>query len=150
KLDDAVASCARLADHKSHLPEIEKMLEDLSAAHKETVDTQLLLGKVSLALGKVQRAVGAIVAALGRGAGPKGIAALEEVIAAYPNEARPYQILADCHLKQGQIDKCLATYRSLRRVDPSAGTAIATRLTGVLAADPSDKAARDLLEEVCV
>src|SRR5678815_1880039 len=149
-IDAAVAVCGRLVDQKSHLAEIEKLLEETSATGKETVETQLLLARVALALGKVQRSVAATVSALGNDAGPRGIAALEQAIEAFPNETRAYQILADFHLKEGRVDKCLDTYRALRRVDPASGAAIATRLQAVLAADPTNKAARDLLEEVCV
>ena len=150
KQPEEMELCGRLADRRSHLAEIEKMLEEISGTGKDTVDTRLLLARVAVAQGKAQRAVAAIVSAMGDEAGARGIAALEMVIEAFPNESRPYQILADCHLKEGRVDKCLEAYRALRRVDPASSTTIATRLSAVVAADPANTAARDLLEEVCV
>ncbi|MGH9868421.1 MAG: tetratricopeptide repeat protein [Candidatus Polarisedimenticolia bacterium] len=149
-MPEAMERCGLLADMKVHLPEIEKLLEELSAGGKETVDTQLLLARVATAQGKASRAISAVVAAVGGDAGARGVEALERLVEAFPNEPRPYQILADVYMRDGRVADCLEVYKRLRAMDPSSGPSIATRLQAVLMADPSNAAARALLEDVCV
>jgi len=150
RIDETLAVCRDLIDRQSHLPQIEKLLEELNTAEKGGAAIQLLLARVAQAQGKVSRAVSAVVAAMGSGAGQSGVTALEKLVEAFPNEPRGYQILGDHYLKEGRVDRCLEIFKALRKVDPDSSPSIAARLQAVLAADPADTAARSLLEEVCV
>ncbi len=147
-LPQVLALCERLAERGARLADIEKMLEELSASGKDTVDTQLLMSRVARAQGKSSRAVSAVVAALSDDAGERAIAALEDVIKAFPSETRPYQILADHHLKHGRIDRCLQVYRDLRLADAGSTPTILTKLQSVLLADPANEEAMGMLEEL--
>ncbi len=150
KTPEALETCGRLADAGERLSDIETLLEEIAGGGKETVDTQLLMARVATAQGKASRAVAAVVAALGQEAGERGAQALERLVEAFPGESRPLQLLADLHLREGRMEACLEAFRKLRGVDPASSPAIATRLQALLAADPSNASARELLEEVCV
>jgi len=149
-LPEALDQCGRLIDAGLLLPEIEKLIDELSASGKESVDTQLLLARVSIAQGKASRAVTAVAAALGNDAGQRGIEALERIVEVFPGEARPYQILAEHHLKAGRIDRAIEIFKALRVVDPGSAPSIAARLQSVIVADPGNTAAQELLEEVAI
>ncbi|HEY3174597.1 MAG TPA: tetratricopeptide repeat protein [Candidatus Polarisedimenticolia bacterium] len=150
RIEEALELCGSLAGRGSHLSDIEKLLEELASTGKESVDTLLLLAKVAVAQGKVGRALAAIGSAIGNDARERGISALEQVVAAFPSEARAYQMLADCHLKEGRIDRSLQAYQELRRMDPASAPLISNRLRGLLAADPGNEAAQQLMEQVCI
>lgn len=150
KLADALEICGRLLDRGSHLAEIEKLIESVSGEGKELAAAQVLLAKVALAQGKTSRAVSVVVNAMAQEGGTGAIDVLEAVIARQPSEPRPYQILADHHLKEGRTDRCLELFRAWLVVDPQAGPTIGIRLQAVLAADPAHAGARKMLEEVCV
>ncbi len=120
-LDEALELCGRLIDEGQQLAGIEKLLEDLAASGKESVDTQLMLARVSVAQGKAQRAVTAVAAALGNDAGQRGIEALERIVEAFPEEARPYQILAEHHLKAGHVDRSIEILRPAPSRGPGGG-----------------------------
>ncbi|HKY33763.1 MAG TPA: tetratricopeptide repeat protein, partial [Candidatus Polarisedimenticolia bacterium] len=151
RVAEALATCGRLVDAGLRIPEIEKILEEMSAAGKDSADTLFLLSRVASAQGKASRAVAAVVSAMGHeDAGERTLDAIERLVAAFPSEPRPYQILADLHLRRGRTSDCLATYRRLRAVDPSSSTAIVSRLEAVLVTDPGNMEAQALLEEVCI
>ncbi len=149
-MDGVLAIAGKLVDAGSHLDEIEKLIDELSSSGKESVETHLLLAKVCMARDNASRAVQAVVSALASDAGERGMKALEELIERFPQELRPYQILADTHLKEGRIDRCLEIYASLRESIPASAGTIVSKLQAVLMADPGNAKAIQMLEELSI
>lgn len=145
----ALEVCSRLLSLGARLDDVEGLLEGLAGGGRESVESRILLARVSIARRKGARAI-ALAASAIEEAGPAGLDLLRELIETFPEEPRPYQILAEQHLKAGDVERCLETYRALRRVDTSTSPAISARLQSLLMADPGNTSAAAMLEEVAI
>lgn len=148
-LDEALAACNRLLERKAHIPEIESLLSDLSSAGRDNAATRLMGARVAVRTGKSSRATSAIVAAFAEDPGPRGLEVLDEVIAAFPKEARPRLIQAEHHFKGGRLAESLEAWRAVKNLDAAMASQVASRLQTILMADPDNVQVLQLLEEVC-
>ena len=148
-LDDAFAACDRLIERKAHIPEIESLLSELSSAGGDSVATRLMEARVAVTTGKAARATSAIVAAFDEDPGPRGLEILNEVIAAFPNDARPRLIQAEHLFKGGKLSESIEAWRAVKSLDAAMATQVASRLQSILLADPDNAQVLQLLEEVC-
>jgi len=147
-LDEALAACDRLLERQTHVTEIESLLNDLSSSGKDNAATKLMGARVAVRTGKAARATSAIVAAFTDDPGPRGPAVLDEVVAAFPKEARPRLIQAEQHFKNGRLAESLEAWRSVLKIDAALAPQIVARLQAVLMADPDNAQVLKLLEEV--
>ncbi|MFQ5700779.1 MAG: tetratricopeptide repeat protein, partial [Acidobacteriota bacterium] len=149
RYEEVIDACDGLVDLGEHLSDIERMLGDFAANGKETPRSQLLLARVCVKLGKGPHAVSNVISALEDNPTDRGIEVLEQVIRAFPDQTRPYQILADHFLRKGNVKQCLQAYRSMHAADPSTGQMITERLQMILSSDPDNAEVLRLLEELC-
>ncbi len=149
EISEALAACDPLIDANAYLREIEGILNDLAGDTRGQAASRLIEARLSVRQGKAARAVAAIAGVFSGGSTPRSVEVLREVIEAFPEEARPRQILAEQLLRSGQVDESLATYRIVRKLDPASGPLIISQLQAALGTDPGHPGILSLLEECC-